>query len=206
MNIKIMDVLIQKLTTVEHGFKPFESEAQKIVADKTLSESKMIAIDMLLSGFYQVRSCAVFILGFIAAKDSSVLLLLKEAARSDKSWQVQEIIAKAFDQYCKDKGYEESLLEIKAWLDDEHPNVCRAVTEGLRVWTGRPYFKTHPEVAIDLISRHKASDSEYLRKSVGNSLRDISKKYQELVILETAKWDLQDHRTAFTYYYVLKRH
>lgn len=168
--------------------------------------SKAIACDLLQSEFYQVRSCAIFILGFIAAKDISALYLLKEAARSDESWQVQEIIAKAFDQYCKDNGYENSLSEIKSWLGDEHPNVCRSVIEGLRIWTGRPYFKTQPKVAIDLISRHKASDSEYLRKSVGNSLRDISKKHGELVRLETSKWDLQDQRIAFTYDYVLRRH
>ncbi|MPS72303.1 MAG: HEAT repeat domain-containing protein [Chryseobacterium sp.] len=201
-----MNALIQKLTLVEHGFKPFELEAQKIVDNKTLLESKAMAMDMLSSEFYQVRCCAIFILGSIAAKDNSVLHLLKKVARSDESWQVQEIIAKAFDQYCKDNGYENSLPEIKAWLGDEHPNVCRAVTEGLRIWTGRPYFKTHPEVAIDLISQHRANDSEYLRKSVGNSLRDISKKYGELVRIETSKWNLQDKRIAFTYEYVLKRH
>lgn len=201
-----MNGLIQKLIAVEHGFKPFELEAQDIVDHTTLSESKALAVDLLRSEFYQVRCCAVFILGFIAAKDSTVLLLLQDTARSDESWQVQEIIAKAFDQYCKDNGYEESLPQIKDWLSDKHPNVCRAVTEGLRVWTGRPYFKTHPKVAVDLISQHKASDSEYLRKSVGNSLRDISKKYGELVRMETSKWDLHDQRIAFTYSYVLKSH
>lgn len=64
---------------------------------------------MLRNEFYQIRCCAVFILGFIAARDHTVLLLLKDAARSDGSWQVQEIVAKAFDQYCKDNGYEKSL-------------------------------------------------------------------------------------------------
>lgn len=201
-----MDALIKKLTAVEHGFKLFELEAQNIIANRSLSDSRVIAVDMLHSDFYQVRCCGIFILGYIASKDNSVLLLLKEVARADVSWQVQEIVAKGFDQYCKDKGYENSLAEIKMWLSDGHPNVCRAVTEGLRIWTGRPFFKTHPEVAIDLISQHKASDSEYLRKSVGNSLRDVSKKYEELVRLETSTWDLQDRRIAFTYDYVLNRH
>lgn len=201
-----MEALIKKLTAVEHGFKPFELEAQKIVDSNTLPGAKAIAVALLQSEFYQLRCCALFVLGFIAARDRSVLLLLKKAARSDESWQVQEIIAKAFDQYCKDNGYERSLPEINAWLDAEHPNVCRAVTEGLRIWTGRPYFKTHPEVAIQLLSRHKASDSEYLRKSVGNALRDISKKHGVLVTRETEKWDLRDKRIAFTYDYVLKKH
>lgn len=201
-----MHVLLTKLTAVNHGFKPFETEAQKIADSKTLPESKATAEEMLQSEYYQVRCCAIFILGFISSKDTSVLHLLKKSARTDTSWQVQEIIAKAFDQYCKDTGYENSLPEIKTWLGDEHPNVCRAVTEGLRIWTGRPYFKTHPEVAIQLISQHRASNSEYLRKSVGNSLRDISKKHGELVRIETSKWDIRDPKVAFTYDYVLKKH
>lgn len=201
-----MDALTKKLTAIEHGFKPFELEAQKIVDSKTLTESKAIAIEMLGSEFHQIRCCAIFVLGFIAVKDRSVLSLLKQTARVDESWQVQEIIAKAFDQYCKDNGYESSLPEIQSWLNDEHANVCRAVTEGLRIWTSRPYFKTHPEAAIHLISQHKASSSEYLRKSVGNSLRDISKKHADLIRMETANWDLKDQSIAFTYQYVLKKH
>jgi len=202
----MMEALVKKLTAITHGFKPFELEAQKIVDNQTLAAAKVIAIDMLGSEWYQLRCCGVFILGFIAARDSSVLLLLKDAAREDESWQVQEIIAKAFDQYCKDNGYENSLPVIKVWLNDAHTNVCRAVTEGLRIWTGRPYFKTHPEVAISLLSRHKASNSEYLRKSVGNALRDISKKHSALVTQEIATWNLEDKKTAFTYDYVLKKH
>lgn len=202
----IMETLIKKLTTVTNGFKPFELEARKIVEGKTALEAKSAAIHMYQSKHYQLRCCALLIMGFIASKDTAVLLLLKQAARSDESWQVQEMIAKAFDQYCKDNGYENSLPEISAWLNDEHPNVCRAVTEGLRIWTGRPYFKAHPGVAISLISRHKASASEYLRKSVGNALRDIRKKHGALVAGEIATWDRTDKKVAFTYDYVLKRH
>ncbi len=202
----MMEALVKKLTAVAHGFKPFEQEAQQIVASQTVAASKAMAIDMLRSDWYQLRCCGIFILGFIAARDSSVLSLLKHAAREDESWQVQEIIAKAFDQYCKDNGYENSLPVIKAWLNDAHANVCRAVTEGLRIWTGRPYFKTHPEVAISLIGQHKASDSEYLRKSAGNALRDIRKKHGALVTQEIATWNLEDQNTAFTYSYVLKKH
>ncbi|MGJ1475450.1 hypothetical protein [Sphingobacterium spiritivorum] len=87
----------------------------------------------------------------------------------------------------------------------KHPNICRAVTEGLRIWTSRPYFKEHPQEAIRLISLHKASDSEYLRKSVGNSLRDIRKKYPEYVESEISQWDLSDDRIAHTYKSVLKK-
>ena len=97
-------------------------------------------------------------------------MLLRQRVSLDKDWRVQETLAKAFDGYCKDSGYEKSLPVIEDWLSDENPNVRRAVTEGLRIWTGRDYFREHPEVAIKLLSRLKADESEYVRKSVGNAL------------------------------------
>ena len=86
------------------------------------------------------------------------------------------MLAKAFDEICKYKGYESSLPLIEEWINDNNPNVVRAVTEGLRIWTNRPFFKENPMIAIALISKHKEDESEYLRKSVGNALKDISKK------------------------------
>lgn len=201
-----MDELQIKLLQIEHGFKPFAQEARTIVDSHSLMDAKKIAINLLNSDFYQIRACAVFILGFIADKDRSVLFVLKGLAREDKSWQIQEIIAKAFDQFCHDNGYENSLKEIMEWINDENPNVCRVVTEGLRIWTSRPYFKDNPKEAIQLISLHKSSDSEYLRKSVGNALRDICKKNSNLIENEISKWNLDDSKTAFTYHYVIKRH
>jgi 3-methyladenine DNA glycosylase AlkC len=138
-------------------------------------------------------------LGYLSSIDNPALQILRRIVSNDKSWQVQEILAKAFDQYCRDNGYEKSIPVISDWLSDQNPNVCRAVTEGLRIWTGRPYFNTNPEVAIQLISQHKAHDSEYLRKSVGNSLRDISKKHNELIKNELSTWDLSNNRIFFTY-------
>ncbi len=81
---------------------------------------------------------------------------------TDTSWQVQEILAQAFDRYCKDTGYEKSLPVIKQWLKDKNPNVKRAVSEGLRIWNTREYFKQHPEVAIELLSQLKDDTSEYV--------------------------------------------
>lgn len=171
-----MQEIIDRISTIDNGFKPIEFEALKIFNSNSIINSKSIATGLLENEFYQVRSLAAFLLGYIASKDLSALQILRTRVSIDKSWQVQEILAKSFDQFCKDNGYENSLSIIKDWLNDENHNVCRAVTEGLRIWTGRPYFKTNPEMAISLISQHKSSDSEYLRKSVGNSLRDISGK------------------------------
>jgi 3-methyladenine DNA glycosylase AlkC len=117
----------------------------------------------------------------------------------DSDWRVQEILAKAFDRYCADIGYEQALPAIKEWLSDSSPNVRRAVSEGLRIWTGRPYFREHPDIAIQLLKRFRNDESEYVRRSVGNALRDISKKHQELVRSELRQWDLSDKRVGQTY-------
>ena len=84
-------------------------------------------------------------------------------------------------------------------LADTNSNVRGAVTEGLRIWTGRPYFREHPEVAIRLLSRLKDDDSEYVRKSVGNALHDISRKHRELVRAELRRWDVSQKNVEQTY-------
>ena len=77
------------------------------------------------------------------------------------------------------------------WLRDAHPNTRRAVTERLRIWTSRPYFKEYPEEAIKRIAALKEDSSEYVRKSVGNALRDISKKYPDLIKEELDTWNIE---------------
>ena len=136
-----MQEIIERLSKIENGFKPIELEAKKIFVSNSISNSKTISIGLLDNDFYQIHSLGVFILGFISSKDLTSLQILKTNVSEDKSWQVQEILAKSFDQYCIDTGYEKSLPIIKDWLNDKNPNVCRAV---LRIWTGSPYFKTNP--------------------------------------------------------------
>ena len=114
------------------------------------------------------------------------------------------MLAKAFDEVCKRRGYRESLPLIEEWLNDENPNVIRAVTEGLRIWTSRPFFRENPDIAVALIAKHRAHESEYLRKSIGNALRDISKKHLELVCKEVHQWNLSDARVQFTYKLAMK--
>ena len=142
---------------------------------------------------------ATTILGRLATTNNDALRFLKEQVSTDENWRVQEMLAKAFDEVCKHSGYEASLPLIEEWINDGNPNVIRAVTEGLRIWTSRPFFKENPAVAIALISKHKAHESEYLRKSVGNALRDISKKHAELVQSEVQTWDLSNSKVLFAY-------
>ena len=108
-------------------------------------------------------------------------------------------MAKAFDEFCKKIEYEKALPTIDEWLKNNNPNTRRAVTEGLRIWTSRPYFKENPNEAIERIAGLKEDVSEYVRKSVGNALRDISKKFPELIKLELDSWKLESKEIKQVY-------
>jgi 3-methyladenine DNA glycosylase AlkC len=125
--------------------------------------------------------------------------LLKETVSKDDDWRVQEMLAMAFDTYCKAVGYEKSLPTIKEWLNDQNYNVRRAVSEGLRIWTHRDYFKQHPDIAIHLLGSLKDDDHEYVRKSAGDALRDVSRFHKDLVQAELETWDTSNKKIAYTY-------
>jgi 3-methyladenine DNA glycosylase AlkC len=193
-----IQALIQRVRKTQHGFLDIQKAADVVVAHPA-KESLRIAKQLFASEIYQARSLATFILGRLAANSKESLAFLKRRVSQDNDWRVQEILAKAFDRYCADIGYEQALPAIKEWLADSSPNVRRAVTEGLRIWTGRPYFHDHPEVAIQLLSQFRDDESEYVRKSVGNAMRDISKKHMELVRNELQRWDITNKRIGQTH-------
>jgi len=194
-----IDELVKRAQKSQHGFLEIQKAADEIIAAYPANESLRTAEALFASEIYQVRSLATFILGRLAAGSKESLLFLKLRVSPDPDWRVQEILAKAFDRYCADTGYKQALPVIREWLANPSPNIRRAVAEGLRIWTGRPYFKDHPEVAIQMLSELREDGSEYVRKSVGNALRDISKKHGELVRAELQQWDVSNKRIAQTY-------
>ena len=194
-----IQTLIQRVRKTQHGFLDIQKAADEIVVGQAAKESLRIAKQLSASEIYQDRSLATFILGRLAANSTESLVFLKRHVSQDNDWRVQEILAKAFDRYCADVGYEQALSVIKEWLTDSSPNVRRAVAEGLRIWTGRPYFQDHPEAAIQLLSQLRNDESEYVRKSVGNALRDISKKHKELIRIELQRWKIENKRIEQTH-------
>jgi len=133
----------------------------------------------------------VFLFGYLST-DKEILTFMRDEVSKEENWRVQEVLAKSFDEFCKSIGYKKSLPIIDEWLNHENPNTRRAVTEGLRIWTSRPYFKENPKEAIRKIANLKEDKSEYVRKSVGNALRDISKKFPELIKDELNTWKLEN--------------
>lgn len=198
-----MQQLIAQICQTEHGFKHIVEAGDRLLSDPS-SDHLAMARNLLSEAPYQARMLGTYLLGELSATEPEALQLLTTSVVNDDNWRVQEMLAKALDAYCRNTGYEAALPNIRHWLKDDRPNLKRAVIEGLRIWTGRPYFQTHPEVAIALIAEHRANESEYLRKSVGNALRDIRRKFPELVQKELSSWDLADKHVAFVQRLVMK--
>jgi len=190
--------LEREFSAIERGFLREQRRARSDYASFDPEQARRVAFLAYRSEAYQVRMYAVFLLGHLS-QESDVLSFLRDDVSADSNWRVQEVLAKAFDDFCAVRGYEAALPVIDEWLSDSRPNVRRAVTEGLRIWTSRPYFRDHPGDAIARLSKLRSDASEYVRKSVGNALRDISKKHPELVAAELRTWSLETTEVAQVY-------
>ena len=190
--------LEKEFSLIENGFKEEEKRALADYKSNDDEHIKKLAFLAYKSHTYQVRMYGVFLFGYLSEQDD-VLTFMRDEVSKDDNWRVQEVLAKAFDEFCKQTGYEKALPTIDEWLKNNNPNTRRAVTEGLRIWTSRPYFKENPDEAIKRIAALKEDSSEYVRKSVGNSLRDISKKFPELIKAELNNWNLESKEVEHVY-------
>ncbi len=188
---KYIKSLGKEFSIIKNGFKEQEKKAINDYKLNGIEYIKELAFLAYHSEVYQVRMYGVFLFGYLST-DKEILTFMREEVSKDDNWRVQEVLAKSFDEFCKSIGYEKTLTVIDEWLNHDNPNTRRAVTEGLRIWTSRPYFKENPKEAIRRIANLKEDKSEYVRKSVGNALRDISKKFPELIKDELNTWKLEN--------------
>ena len=182
--------LEQEFSLIKSGFKEEEKRALTDYKNNDRVYIKKLAFLSYESIVYQVRMYGVFLFGYLS-DDSDILTFMRDEVSKDENWRVQEVLAKSFDKYCKNIGYENAIPVIDEWLSSDNPNTRRTVTEGLRIWTNRPYFKENPQEAIKRLGALKEDASEYVRKSVGNALRDISRKFPELIKEELKTWNLE---------------
>lgn len=196
--IQYIAKLENDFSLIEHGFKEQEQKALNDYQSNDSEYIKKLALLAYESDVYQVRMYAVFLFGYLS-NDKEILIFMRDEVSKDNNWRVQEVLAKAFDEFCKNTGYETALPIIDEWLKNSNPNTRRSVIEGLRIWTSRPYFRENPTEAIRRISALKGDTSEYVRKSVGNALRDISKKFPDLIKEEVNNWELENKEIKQVY-------
>ncbi len=190
---------LSKLIPEKDSLKLVKTQAKAYYQSHSSGQCFRVGLGLYESDNFQVQEVGVFLLGYGAHDYPEALAFLKNTVSRHYSWKVQETLAMAFDNHCKLIGYENALPLIKEWFGSSQANVRRAVSEGLRVWTSRPYFKDNPQAAISLLAEHRDDASEYVRRSVGNAIRDISKKHGALVSKELSTWDLSSREVKQVY-------
>ena len=205
VDIKYYKKLFFNEETGKERYGLIQKEAESFCKGRSVEEWWEAAMECYNCEIYYIQSFAVYIMGIISYKHKKAFAFLKNNVSINPLWQVQEFLAMAFDNYCKNIGYERSLQTIDEWLNSKNKNHRRAVTEGLRIWTNKPYFNDNPEEAIRILSEHRTDESEYVRKSVGNALKDISKEYPELIRNELMKWKLDTKEINQVYKLASKR-
>ena len=198
MDKEYLQYLVETITDKDN-LKKVKEEALRLSSSYAPEEYIQTAAELYNSKYFQIQEIGVLLYGYASSTLPVALEFLRETVSNHSSWKVQEVLAMAFDIYCATNGYENSLPTIKEWLNDSRPNVRRAVSEGLRIWTNRDYFRENPQIAVSLLSNLKTDSSEYVRKSAGNALRDISKKFPELIKGEVSTWDISDKKAAQVY-------
>ena len=159
--------LEKEISLIENGFKEEEKRALSDYRSNDKEFVKKLAFSAYNSNTYQVRMYGVFLFGYLS-EQNDILTFMRDEVSKDDNWRVQEVLAKAFDEFCKNTGYEKALPIIDEWLENDNPNE-----------------------AIRRIVALKEDPSQYVRKSVGNALRDISKKFPELIKDELNNWKLE---------------
>lgn len=193
-----LEPLVREACATGHGFLPILELADGFGASHSPKECLDAARALLQREQAEARMLAVFLLGALAGASRAALDLLRAEASREEDWRVREIVAKAFDRCCAETGYAGALPLIRSWLGDPAPGVRRAVTEGLRIWTSRGVFKKDPGLAVALLAGLKGDVDASVRRSVGNALKDISKRHASLVAREIRSWDLGHPRIRQT--------
>ena len=104
-----------ELSLIKNGFK---EEERRALADYKFNNHKYIkklAFLAYKSDNYQVRMYGVFLFGYLS-EQKDILLFMRDEVSKDDNWRVQEVLAKAFDEFCHKTGYEKVLPIIDEWL------------------------------------------------------------------------------------------
>src|ERR1700743_668270 len=101
MNINL---IVRELSNAEHGFKHIIETGNLLFKDKSIDHF-ILASQFLDEESYQGRMLGTYILGILSPGDKNALKLLQTKVSKDDNWRVQEMLARAFDHYCKTTDY-----------------------------------------------------------------------------------------------------
>jgi 3-methyladenine DNA glycosylase AlkC len=147
---------------------------------------------------------AALLAGHVSYLIPEALEFLRHTVAKHPDVRVQDCLARGFDHYCLNKGYERALVTMEDWAQDSNENVRRAVVEAPRPWTQKEYFKANPKIAIAFVASMKADPSGTVRFSVGRALSEMGVDFPDLLMAELKTWNLHHPPVKHTYMFASK--
>ena len=147
---------------------------------------------------------ATLIAGHVSYLIPDALNMLRTQSAANPDIRVQECLARGFDHYCLNRGYERALSTMEEWAKDSNENVRRAVIEAPRPWTKKEYFAANPKVAFMFVSSMKSDPSGTVRYSVGRALSEMGEDFPDMLLAELKTWNLHHPPVKHTYMFASK--
>ncbi|NHI94772.1 MAG: hypothetical protein EAX96_19935 [Candidatus Lokiarchaeota archaeon] len=143
--------------------------------------------DSLITKHFALVFLSDFILNFPQEMDS-VIPLIEFWVNSDE-WDVRETILICIINGLKKDG-KNTLELVKKWAKDKNEKFRRGATESLRPraelkWLRNP---SKNDIILDILTDLNKDPSIYVRKSVGNNLKDLTKYMPEKILSLMEKW------------------
>ena len=101
--------LEKEISLIENGFKEEEKRALSDYRSNDKEFVKKLVFSAYNSNTYQVRMYGVFLFGYLS-EQNDILTFMRDEVSKDDNWRVREVLAKAFDEFCKNTGYEKALM------------------------------------------------------------------------------------------------
>lgn len=166
---------------------------KEIIKEKVPLDVKKRSLEVLInSELWQIRHFASLIAtncGTVEKKIHPYLSIIASAA-NDSHFGVRESAQMAMREFLQ--VFPDKILQLydDEWLTHPEENIRRCVSESLRpvLVGGKNWIREEPREAIKRLKRLNSDPSVYVRKSVGNNLSDISRRYPDLIVTTLTNW------------------
>jgi 3-methyladenine DNA glycosylase AlkC len=140
----------------------------------------------------KVNAVAVSVISALYKDDlDSSLAWLKQTAALSGTWPREHSCVMLHHLFIRE-GVKTVLPKVSSWLLDSHEGVRRVVTEGIRprlmMVPHIEELKKDPSVLRSVFEPLLDDPSEYVRKSVGNCMNDVSKDHPEMLLDWLEEW------------------
>jgi 3-methyladenine DNA glycosylase AlkC len=173
-------------------FKGKTAKNAKLTPESVLRFSQQVFSYALEKKENFLRYLAIFWLAEVVKKDPKGFPICERqilAWAIDDDWEVREIVLEFVVNGIK--NYPDVLLpKTREWSLSPNPNLRRLAAEGIRPRGGTKWLRdpTQNDVVLNILEQLRFDSAEYVRKSVSNNLKDLTKYMPKKILALLARW------------------